>query len=188
MAVAIPLVALAVTTAAAAAGTAEQMGSEKASAQAQSNAATYQAQVAKNNAITAQQNATAALDEGNLKVQQQQTQGTQQLAAVRAAMGANGIQLNSGSPLAVQGGVARATQQGIQSTEYDALAKAISYQNAAQDQYSDSGLDTATAQDAISAGSTARLGTLISGVSSVSSKWASYKMGTGTSSSGDGDY
>jgi hypothetical protein len=89
-------------------------------------------------------------------------------------MGANGIQLNSGSPLAVQGGVARATQQGIQSTEYDALARTISYQNAAQYQYADSGLNTATASDAISAGSTAQLGTLISGASSASSKWASY--------------
>jgi hypothetical protein len=171
-----PLAGLAVAGVAGATSAYESAQASKQQAASQAASFNYQAQVAKNNALVSSQNANAELAENNLKVQQLQTQKSQQLAAVRAAMGANGIQLNTGSSLAVQSGVATAGQQSVWSQQFDGIANAISLQNQAQDYSADAGLDTSTAENDITGGNLAATGTIISGASSVASKWASYQQ------------
>ncbi len=71
-------------------------------ASAQSAAASYQAQVAQNNAKYAQQNATLALQQGAVQEAAQRQKTAQMVGTERAVMGANDIEMNSGSPLQVQ--------------------------------------------------------------------------------------
>jgi hypothetical protein len=172
MAIAIPIAALALT----AVGTGVAADSAIQSSAAQKSSADYNAQVAKNNAQLASQNATVAVQQGDVAAQQQYLEGTQRMGGIIAAQAANGIQVNSGSALQVQGDQARTTQQNVQATQYNALDTATGFRNQAIDFGSQSGLDTAEGQNDATAGALGATSSIIGGASSVSSKWASYQQ------------
>ena len=68
--------------------------------------------------------------------------------AIRAAMGANDLQLNGGSALDLQGDAARTTQQNVQATGYNSLVQAVGLRNQAIDYGSQAGLDVAQGENA----------------------------------------
>jgi hypothetical protein len=173
---AIPLIAAGVSAATAVAGTAVAVNSSEQQAKAQSNAADYNAAVAKNNAEMAAQNAETTLQQGDIAQQRDYQEGAQRMGAIRAAMGANDVQLNSGSALALQGDQARTTQQNVQATGYNSLVQAVGLRNQAIDYGSQAGMDTAEAANDTTAGNTRALSSIIGGASSVSSKWASFQQ------------
>lgn len=69
---------------------------------AQAGAASYQAQVARNNAIIAHQNAGYAAEVANVKGEQEGLKARDATGRVRAAIGANNLDVNTGSPADVQ--------------------------------------------------------------------------------------
>jgi hypothetical protein len=173
---AIPLIAAGISAATAVAGTAVAVNSSEQQAKAQSNAADYNAAVAKNNAEMAAQNAETTLQQGDIAQQRDYQEGAQRMGAIRAAMGANDVQLNSGSALDLQGDAARTTQQNVQATGYNSLVQAVGLRNQAIDYGSQAGLDIAQGENAQTAGNTQALSSIIGGASSVSSKWASFQQ------------
>lgn len=189
MAVAIPVAAVAYASiATAAAGTAATIYASEKSAASQQQTANYNAQVAKNNAALASQNSLTATEQGDAAVQRQYTISSQQQSATRAAMAANGIQLDSGSALQVQGDLARTGQRNVQAVQYNADANSVSYLNQAFQDESQSGLDIASGQQDAQAGNLGAASDFINGASGVSSKWSSYQQqgvfAGGSSSSG----
>jgi hypothetical protein len=172
MAIAIPIAALAFT----AIGTGVAVDSSVQSANAQKASSDYNAQVAMNNAKLASSNAEVAGAQGDLAAQKQYQLSTQQQGALRAAQAANGIELDSGSPLAVQGDLARTGQQNVQATQYNADVDSTNYLDQQLDYTSTAGMDTATGQNDATAGGLSAGSSIIGGASSVSSKWASYQQ------------
>ena len=71
-------------------------------ASAQESMDEYQSQVAANNAAIAQQQAQNAENQGELNLQQQQIKNATTMDNQKAMMAANGLDLNSGSPLNIQ--------------------------------------------------------------------------------------
>ena len=69
---------------------------------AQASMDQYQSEVASNNAAIDQQQAANAENQGQLALQQQQIKNTAAQSSQRATMAANGLDLNSGSPLEIQ--------------------------------------------------------------------------------------
>lgn len=69
---------------------------------AQGNAASYQARVASNNAIIARQNAGYAAGAASTQIEEAGLKASARDAGVRAAIAANGVDVNSGSAVDVQ--------------------------------------------------------------------------------------
>ena len=80
----------------------------------------YQAQVAQNNARLAAGAADTAQAQSDVVAQQQYQVGSQRLSQARAAMGANGIDVNRGSALDVQSGIARTGALNVNAVKYNA--------------------------------------------------------------------
>lgn len=185
----VPLIAAGVSAATAVAGTAVAVNSSEQQAKAQSNAADYNAAVAKNNATLASQNSIVAAQQGDVAQQRAYQEGAQREAMVKAAFGANGIQMNSGSALDLQADQARTTQQNVQAIGYNANVAQVGYLNQQTGFTSQAGLDTAQGQNDITAGNTSALSSIIGGASSVSSKWASFQQqGVGSQPQSGGVY
>lgn len=122
------------------------------SGKAQQQAANYQAQVAANNAKIASYNANSAIDEGNQKLQAAQQQAAQQQGTIRAVMGAGGIDLNSGSALRNQQGLAQVTALDQATITSNAARTAWNYRNQGNDFTAQAGLDKMKGEQANTAG------------------------------------
>lgn len=137
-------------------------------------AANYQAQVAQNNATIAGMNANAATAEGNQKVQAQEEQAAQHQGMIRAVMGAGGIDLNSGSALRNQEGVAQVDQLNKDTIISNAARTAWNYRNQGSDFAAQSQLDVERGQQAQTAGLMGGFSSLLSGAGSFATKWNSF--------------
>ncbi len=152
-------------------GTAVSAYSAYSQGQAQSKAADYQAAIDRNNATIAGWNAQIATDAQAQKTQEIERQGTLRLAAQRAALGATGVTLDSGSALDVQSATVQDTARAASvSAEQGALA---GYGFTTQKQ---NFLDQGTMSEAAGANaSTASFinagSTLLSGAGQVAGKW-----------------
>ncbi len=135
-------VAAAIPLAITAIATAVSTYSAVSSADAQKQAAAYQAQVAQNNATIAGMNANAAIQTGNTQLQAAQEQAAQHQGMIRAVMGAGGIDLNSGSALRNQEGVAEVDQLNQATITSNAARTAWNYRNQGADFTAQAGLDT----------------------------------------------
>ena len=174
---AIPAIALAASAVSAGVGAVGAISS----ANAQSSAAKYQAQVAANNATMANQNATLATQQAGAKEQADYRAGAIKLGAQRAAFGADGGTLNSGSAEDVQQGTAEATQLGVSNDAYQGSLQAYGLRTQATNYTAQSQLDTASAANDQTAGMIGATGSILGGASQFASKWNSYY---GTSSAG----
>jgi hypothetical protein len=134
--------------------------------QAQSSNASYEAQVAANNATIAQQNADYARKAGEAKAQQQSLAGAQQQGMIRAAIGANNVDVNSGSAEDVQSSQRELTNLGTQTTMNNALLQAYGYQSQATSYSAQSQLYNAEADQAITGSYISAAGGLLGGASS----------------------
>lgn len=170
--------AAAVSAGAALIGTGMSVYGSMQQAGAQKDAANYQAQVAKNNAIVASQNATAVQHQAEARAQADQRAGAMRLGAQRAALGASGVTLDSGSGLALQGDTAANTALGVENALYEGQLKAFGYRTQGDNFTAQAGLDTMRGQAASDAGFTNAAASFLSGASQVSSKWAAYQQTT----------
>lgn len=150
----------------AAVGTAVSTYGAISSANAQRQAAEYQAQVAANNATIANYNANAATSEGDQQLQAAQEQAAQHQGMIRAVMGAGGIDLNSGSALRSQVGVAEVDQLNEATITSNTARSAWNYKNQGADYSAQSNLDEMQASNAAMAGYMSGFSTLLSGAGS----------------------
>lgn len=151
--------------------------------QAAAAQANYQAQVARNNAIVAQQNANYAIASGEAKATDEGMKERARAGAVRAALAASGLDVNSGSSADVQEGSARTGQTNIERVRQEAQLRAYGYRSQATNFGAEAGLDRLAASNAQTAGFLKAGGLLFSGASGlIGSKWG------GPSSSALGDW
>ncbi len=143
------------------------------SSSASSANARYQAQVATNNATIANQNATLAGQQADAKAQADYRAGAIKLGAQRAALGANGGTLDTGSALDVQANTARSTQLGVSNDMYQGQLQGYGYTTQAGNFTAQAGLDTTAASNDSTAGLMSAGGSLVSGASQFASKWNS---------------
>lgn len=138
----------------------------------QSQALNYQAQVARNNQIVANQNAQIAVQQGTQAEQAQRIKTGEMIGGIEASQGASGVELSSGSPLAVRSSAAETGELDAETIRYNAKIQArnLLYQGA---QYgAQAGLYSAQSDWAIA-------NSILGGASSVSDKWLRYsQLGT----------
>ena len=141
---------------------------------AQRAAANYQSQVAANNATIANMNANAATAEGNQKLQAAQEQAAQHQGMIRAVMGAGGIQLDNGSALRDQVGVAQIDQLNQATITSNAARSAWNYRNQGADFSAQSNLDTMRGQQAQEAGMLGGFSSLLSGAGQFANQYQKF--------------
>ncbi|NIF51403.1 hypothetical protein [Burkholderia sp. Ax-1724] len=143
--------------------------------QAASAASDYQAQVARNNQIVSNAYAKQAQSDGENQVAAKQAQTSQMIGAERAAMAANGVDLDSGSALRIQGDTAKLGDVDAMTIRNNAARQAYGYQLQGLSYSQQAGLDEASASNAKTAGYLGAFSSIVSGASSVAGKWAGYK-------------
>lgn len=157
-------------------------------AQAEANSATYNSEVAANNAKISTQNAAFAAAEGNSKVEAQQQKTRAQVGAITANQGASGVDVNSGSAPDVRSSARETGELSAINIRADAARQAYGFQNEAAGYTATSGLDTAQAQNDITAGQLNSSTALTSGLSNVGSNFGKFVQGGGLGgSSGNSD-
>jgi hypothetical protein len=127
------------------------------------------ASAAKYNATTAMQQGQAAETAARINEQQTYRQGDQLLGRARAAAGASGVNVNSGTALLNQGDIKQATDQNVSDQTFNAELSTWGYRNQAA-------LETAEAGADRTAGYLGAASTLIGGASQVAGKWAAYQQ------------
>ena len=169
----IPIIA-AVSAVASAAGTAV-------SASQQAASANYQAKVASNNQVIAANNAQAAINAGTQQAQQQLTANDQRVGQIRAALGANNIELNSGSALDIQSDQGRTGALNAYTTQYNAGLQASGFRAQQSNFQAQQSADTAAAGNISAAAPLGVATSLLSSASSFAPKWAAYQQQAGGS-------
>lgn len=139
--------------------------------QAQGRMLAYQAGVAGLNRKIALQNRDYALATGETEAQRYGMQAAHRMGAIRAGIGASGIDIGSGSKAQVQEGQQLVTGIDLAQIRNNAARKAYGFEVEATQDAAQSGLYTAAAQEAVKAGNIKALGSLVSGAGSVASKW-----------------
>lgn len=157
-------------------GTIASMNAAQQQADAQAKAAQYQAQVAANNQKIANYNASLAEQQGQQQLQASREESAQQMGAIRAAMGASGLDLNSGSALRNQQGLAQVSSLNESTITSNAARSAWNYRNQGADYGAQSALYTQQAQQAQKAGITSQYATLLSGAGQFASQAFKYDL------------
>ncbi|CAJ0778737.1 hypothetical protein LMG7141_00793 [Ralstonia condita] len=153
------VVPMVITAVAAAASTYSAVSS----ANAQKAASAYQAQVAQNNATIAGMNANAEIEKGNQQVQAAQEQAAQHQGMIRAVMGASGLDLNSGSALRNQEGMAQIDQMNQATITSNAARAAWNYRNSGANFGAESQLDMMRGNEAATASYLSGFSSMLSG-------------------------
>lgn len=159
--------------------------------QAQSRQLQYQAAVAELNKKIALQNADYAQHTGDIQGRQYGMQAAQRAGAIRAGIGASGIDIGSGSKAAVQDSQRYVTELDTAQIRDNAARKAYGYAVEATQNEAQAGLLRSAASDAESAGMIKAVGSLVSGAGSVADKWyqgSSVGLFGGGSGSSSGNY
>lgn len=151
--------------------------------QASAAMARYQSQVALNNQIVAQRNADYAIAAGQTRATANSMKTAQVLGQQKAQQAANGVDVNSGSPLDIRASTAELGQLDTLTILNEAANRAAGYKATAANFGAESDLDlikassydTAAKYDK-SSGEYAVAGSLISSASSFSDKWANYQQ------------
>ncbi|MDB5405404.1 MAG: hypothetical protein JWL84_316 [Rhodospirillales bacterium] len=167
-------------------GTGVSMYGASVQADAANNQAQYQAQVAQNNQIIANRQATAATQAGEIQAQTKLLQTAAMEGKVRAAAAANGLDPNQGTPVDLQSDTAKLGTLDALTIRNNAARTAYGYQIQAGNAQGQQGLALAAGQNAESAGSLNMFSDFLSGASSVSSKWSSYKTNIASNPTGSG--
>jgi len=148
------------------------------SAQAQGQAAAYQSKVAANNAIIAQQNKVNAEQAGAQAAETTSMKGAAQLGQIRAAIGANNIDVNTGSAANVQTSQREVSNLDTQTTMNNALLQAYGYQSQATGYSATAGLQSYEAGQAPVAEAGGVAGSLLSGAKAIPDKYINQLFGT----------
>jgi hypothetical protein len=140
-------------------------------ANAAAGQANYMAAVARNNQQIMEQNAKLAEQRGAIAAQQNQQKTAQVIGAQRAALGAQGADVNSGSPLDIQTDTARAGAYDTAAIKSNAAWEAYGYRLQGAGQGQQSGLYQTVGANAMSSLPFGIGSSLLSGASSVAGKW-----------------
>ena len=164
----------------AAVGAAASASSAEEQAKAQANAANYQAQVAANNQIIANETAARTLQQGQQMSQIKEMQTGQQMAAVRAAAGASGLDPNAPGTSAtrVQSDVETLGSTDALTIRNNAALAAWGYQTQGSNFSAQAGLLEQQSSQALTAGNLNAFSSIINAGASVSSKWSQLYGGT----------
>jgi len=146
----------------------------------QARTASYQAQIARNNATIAAQNADYALNAGQAEASKEGLKNAQRQGAIKAAIAANGIDVNSGSALDVQSSELEVSQLDTETILNNAALKAYGYRSQQTGFQAEEQLDKSKEGSAILGGVLGGAGSLLSGASGT----ALAKMFSGDTSDG----
>lgn len=137
------------------------------------NAANYQAKVAENNAQIASQNADYAREVGGTKAEQAGLRAAEQGGAVKTALAANNVDVNSGSALDVEAGTAQKGVLDEETTVNNAELTAYGYTGQETGFEAQAGLDKAQAEQAPIGAAIGATGSFLSNSSAVAGigKW-----------------
>lgn len=136
----------------------------------------YQAAVARNNAIISGQNADADLLAGQLAESQSKLRTGLLAGEQRAAQGANGIDVNVGSPTDVINSTRTIGAMDAALIHYNASRAAFGEQQTAANFTAQSELDKKASSNALLAGLFKGGLSVLSGASSLGAKYANYKL------------
>lgn len=135
----------------------------------------YQAQVARNNQMVAEWNAQRALQQGDVAAEQKSLQAAQLRGAQRAALAAQGGDVNSGSPLDIQGDTARAGEFDRQTIRSNAAQQAYNYRLQGAGYGAQAGLYNMGAANTMASLPFGIGSSLLGGAGSIADKWPRYK-------------
>lgn len=138
---------------------------------AQQSMYNYRAQVSRINAQINRQNAEWARTKGEAEATQYGMKAAQQRGAIKAAQGASGIDVNSGSAKEVQQSQEKIKSMDLATIRENAAKIAYDYESKAVMDENQAGLDTMAGNYAKEAGNLKSLESIIGTVSTVSSKW-----------------
>lgn len=144
-------------------------------ASAASASANYAAAVANNNSILAKRNADAAEQSGLVQSQTNDMKYRALGGKQKAAAAANGVDVNSGSPLDVRTSTAEMGRLDTLTILNNASKTAGGYLAQAMNFDAESNLDSMKAKNAETAGYLDMASSLVGTASSVSDKWIGYK-------------
>ncbi len=132
----------------------------------------YQAGIAKMNADIAKQNADYATNQGEISAMERGIAGGQQLGGIRAAQASSGLDVNSGSSLAVQKGQKFAIDTDVSIIRANAAKAAFDYTAQASNYLSQASLYEMAGTNAAEAGKINAESSILGTVGSVASKWS----------------
>jgi hypothetical protein len=133
--------------------------------------ARYQSQVAANNATIANQNAAYSAAAGSEQAAASSRKNAAALGRIKAAQGANQIDVNTGSAVDVQKSERETGMLDTLTTENNALLQAYGYRSQATSYTAQSGLESAEAAQAPIGAGIAAAGGLLGNASSIGYKW-----------------
>lgn len=165
----------AVSAVAGLAGAGLSAASAYSSSEAQSAQAAYQAQVAKNNATIASQDAKLDIQAGETAAVNKGLQTRAQVGQEKAAQGASGIDVNSGSAVDVRAGQASMGMLDALTIRSNASKAAYAKEVEANSNTAQGKLMQAESTQEAEAAPIGALGSLLSGASSVGGNWAKYQ-------------
>jgi hypothetical protein len=158
-------------------------------AQAQAAQMNYQAQVARNNQAVAQWNAQRALEQGEVDADNRNLKTAQLEGSQRAALAAEGGDVDSGSPLDIVADTARAGYTDAATIRSNAALQAYGYQLQAAGDAGTASADSASAVNGLANLPFGIGSSLLSGASSIGGKYAEWAkpgglFGNGSAGSG----
>lgn len=151
-------------------GIMQGMGAKQ-SAQAQAQMYNYQAGIAKYNAAVLKQNADFARNKGEIEATNFGIGARAKQGQIRAAQGASGLDVNSGSTVKVRESQKMVSDMDMRMIRSNAAKTAYDYETQSQEAEMQAGLYSTAASNAKKSGDLAMIGSFISTAGSVSSKW-----------------
>ena len=153
-------------------GTAGSMLGQMQQASAAKASADYQAQVAAGNQQIATQNASFAAAEGEQLAAQKQQQTRAQEGAILAGQGSSGVDINSPTSQAVRASQSELGALDAQTIRANAARKAYGFESQAANFGNAASADTATGENAQTAGEIGAAGSLLSGAGDTAQNYA----------------
>lgn len=149
-------------------GIALTVASTAMAAKSASDQGKYQQKIANNNAIAAEYQAEGAIEKGDLEAKQARLRAGQEQGSARTALAANGLDVDFGSGVDLQGDILAAGEQDAQMSKHNAELSAWGFRNQASNSRAQGSL-------AKSSGNNQAASSLLTGASSVAGKWGDYK-------------
>ena len=150
-------------------------------ARSQAAMAGYEKQVAANNATIATQNANLSTAAGASQVEEQGLKTRAEIGAITASQAASNVDVNSGSAVDVRSSAAALGQLDALTIRSNAEKTTYGYQTQALGFQGQEQLEGLEQEQAPIAGGISAAGSLLSGVSSASSKYAGWQLAAGGS-------
>ena len=162
-------------------GTIAKFQAQQQQAQAVRDTANFNAQVAANNAITARQQSVQAHDIGKVEAAKAGLKARQLISLQRASSAGQGVLVGQGSAADITADTQAQARVDVGTTRSNAARESLGFITRGTNFDAQQGLILATGSNQASAINTQAQTTLLSGATSVASKWQTYKKTTGGS-------